>query len=147
MRVSEICTRDVIFCGREATVAQIAQLMREHHVGDLLVGQQQDGRLLPEGIVTDRDLVVRVLAGDGGPATPTAAELMSSPLIHAHEDEFVYEAIGRMQTNGIRRLPVLDSSGFLVGMLTLDDVVEFLAEELTQIARVAPRQIKFKRPT
>ena len=147
MRVSEICTRDVVFCEREATVAQIARLMREHHVGDLIVGQQQDDRLLPVGIITDRDLVVRVLATDGELATPTAGSLMSSPLIHAHEDEFVYEAIGRMQENGIRRLPVLDASGFLIGMLTLDDVVEFLAEELTQIARVAPRQIRLKRPT
>ena len=72
---------------------------------------------------------------------------MSSPLIHAHEDEFVYEAIERMQEHGIRRLPVLDASGFLIGMLTLDDVVEFLAEELTKIARVVPRQIRLKRPT
>ncbi len=145
MRVGEICTRDVVFCEREATVAQIARLMRERHVGDLIVGQQQEDKLLPVGIVTDRDLVVRVLAGEGGPTGTTAAELMSSPLIHAHEDELVFEAIDRMQANAIRRLPVLDSSGLLVGMLTLDDVVEFLAEELTQIARVAPRQIKSKR--
>jgi len=147
MRVSEICTRDVVFCERLATVTQIAQLMREHHVGDLIVGQQQDEKLLPVGIITDRDLVIRVLAADSGSAQSTAGQLMSSPLIHAHEDEFVYEAIGRMQANGIRRLPVLDASGFLIGMLTLDDVVEFLAEELTQIARVAPGQIKLQRTT
>lgn len=147
MRVGEICTRDVVFCERQATVTQIARLMREHHVGDLIVGQQQDDKLLPEGIVTDRDLVTRVLANESGAATATAGVLMSSPLIHAHEDELIYEAIDRMQANAIRRLPVLDSSGFLIGMLTLDDVVEFLAEELTQIARVVPRQIKFKRPT
>lgn len=147
MRVGEVCTREVVFCESDATLAQIAQLMREHHVGDLIVARLQGEKLVPVGIVTDRDLVIRVLAGGRSPGPSSAGELMSSPLVQISEDEIVYEAIGRMRAHGIRRLPVVDAGGFLVGMLTLDDVIEFLAEELTQIAAIVPGQVRVRRPS
>ena len=146
MRVGEVCTREVVFCDSNATVAQIAQLMREHHVGDLIIARPQGEKLQPVGIVTDRDLVIRVLADDRRAGPSSAGELMSSPLVQISEDEIVYEAIRRMRVYGVRRLPVVDANGFLVGMLTLDDVVEYLAEELTQLARIVPGQTILKAP-
>ena len=143
MQIREICTREVVHCGRDTSVAQIAQLMRNHHVGDVVVAEPQQGKLVPVGIVTDRDLVVQVQGV--GPDTLTAQDLMSDELITVTEAEVVYDAIWHMRSKGIRRLPVVDERKFLVGVLTADDVTEFLAEELTEVARIVPRQMKLEK--
>ena len=140
MRIGEICTREVVYCGRDASVTEVAQLMRNHHVGDLIVADTRDGMLVPVGIVTDRELVVRVLAEGVAPDVLTAADLMTRRLVTAAESEPVHEAIERMRAEGVRRLPVVGAEGTLVGILSADDITEFLAEELTGVARIAPRQ-------
>lgn len=140
MRIGEICTREVVYCGREASVLELAQLMRNHHVGDLVVAETRNGRLEALGIVTDRDLVVKVLAEGVAAEALTAGDLMTRELVTGTEEESVHEAIERMRTEGVRRLPVVGTDGALVGVLSADDVTEFLAEELTGLAHVAPRQ-------
>ena len=140
MRIGEICTREVVYCSRGAGVLEVAQLMRNHHVGDLIVAETRDGRLEPVGIVTDRDLVVKVLAEGVAPEALTAGDLMTRALVTAAESASVHEAIERMREEGVRRLPVVGADRALVGMLTRDDVTEFLAEELTGLAQIAPRQ-------
>ena len=145
MRIGEICTREVVHCGRDTSVAEIAQLMRNHHVGDVIVVEPHQGKLVPVGIVTDRDLVVQVLAQGVGPDALTANDLMSDELVTAVESEVVYDAIWHMRTKGIRRLPVVDERKYLIGVLTADDVTEFLAEELTEVARIVPRQVKLEK--
>lgn len=140
MRIGEICTREVVHCERSESVALIAQLMRDYHVGDVIVVERKESKRIPVGIVTDRDLVVEVLAQGIDPNGIAAKDLMYSELATAEEGDDVYEAIMRMRTRGIRRLPVVDADGSLVGVLTADDVTEFLAEELTEIARIVPRQ-------
>jgi signal-transduction protein with cAMP-binding, CBS, and nucleotidyltransferase domain len=140
MRIAEICTRDVVHCARDTSVGDMARLMRNHHVGDLIVTDTRGGKLVPVGIVTDRDLVVEVLAERVDPEGVTAGDLMATDLVTATDTENVYDAIWHMRSRGIRRLPVLDAATHaLVGVLTADDVTEFLAEELTQVARIAPR--------
>lgn len=145
MRIGEICTRDVVYCGRDASVLEIAQLMRNHHVGDIVVAETKNGRLEPLGVVTDRDLVVKVLAEGVAPDALTAADLMTRKLVTAADSESAHEAIARMRAQGIRRLPVVDRNGALVGMVSADDVTELLAEELTELARIAPRQSRLEK--
>jgi len=140
MRIGEICTRDVVYCGRADSVLEVARLMRNHHVGDLIVAEMRDGRLEPVGIVTDRDLVVKVLAEGVAPATLTAGDLMTRSLLAAEESATVHEAIERMRAEGVRRLPVIGADRSLIGVLSVDDVAEFLAEELSGLARIGPRQ-------
>jgi len=140
MRSGEICTREVVYCGRDASVLEVAQLMRNHHVGDLIVAETRNGRLEPLGIVTDRDLVVKVLAEGVSAETLRAADLMTRELITVAEAGAVHEAIERMRAEGVRRLPVVGADGALVGVLSADDVTEFLAEELTGVAHIASRQ-------
>jgi CBS domain-containing protein len=140
MRIGEICTREVVHCAPDASVPELAQLMRNHHVGDLIVAEARSGRLEPLGIVTDRDLVVKVLAEGVAAQTLTAADLMTRKLVTGAEAESVHEAIERMRAEGVRRLPVVAADGVLVGVLSADDVTEFLAEELTELAHIAPRQ-------
>ena len=145
MRIGEICTREVAYCGRDASVLEVAQLMRNHHVGDLIVAEPRGGRLEPLGIVTDRDLVVKVLAEGVAAEALTAGDLMTRDLVTCTEAESVHEAIERMRVEGVRRLPVVGTYGALVGVLSADDVAEFLAEELTGLAHIAPRQSGLER--
>lgn len=141
MRIGEICTREVVFCERTTSVVELAQLMRRHHVGDVIVVDHVGDKLIPVGIVTDRDLVIEILAQQIDPETLMARDLMRKELALAREGEAVYDAIVRMSASGVRRLPVVDARDCLVGVLTADDVTEFLAEELTAVAGIVPRQV------
>lgn len=144
MQIGEICTRDVVVCERDTNAVELAQLMRDRHVGDVIVVEPVEGRAVPVGIVTDRDLVLDVLAEEADPATLAAGDLMSAELVTARDTEVVYDAVWHMRSKGIRRLPVVDARGFLVGVLTADDVTAFLAEELAQIARIVPYQTRLE---
>lgn len=145
MRIGEICTREVVFCDPETSVVEIARLLRNHHVGDLIVAEKGRCGLAPIGLVTDRDLVVKVLAEGVAPDRLVAADLMTRRVVTAVESADVHEAIERMRGEGIRRLPVVDGSGALIGILSADDVTELLAEELTDLARIPPRQSAFEK--
>lgn len=145
MRIGEICTREVVFCDPETSVVEIARLLRNHHVGDLIVAERGRSGLEPIGLVTDRDLVVKVLAEGVAPDSLVAADLMTRRVVTAVESADVHEAIERMRGEGIRRLPVVDGSGALIGILSADDVAELLAEELTNLARIPPRQSAFEK--
>lgn len=144
MQIGEICTREVVVCGRDTSAVELAQLMRDRHVGDVIVVEPVEGRAVPVGVVTDRDLVLEVLAEEADPATLAAGDLMSAEVVTARDTEVVYDAIWHMRSKGIRRLPVVDAQGFLVGVLTADDVTAFLAEELAQIARIVPYQTRLE---
>jgi CBS domain-containing protein len=119
--------------------------MRNPHAGDLIVAEPKGASRVPVGIVTDRDLVVKVLAEGVAPVSLTAADLMRCTLVTAVDADPVHEAIVRICTEDIRCLPVVDGSGALVGMLSADDVTEFIAEELNELARIGPRQLALER--
>jgi CBS domain-containing protein len=144
MRIGEICTREVVQCIRTTSVADLACLMRNRHVGDVVVVEQSGTVSRPVGIVTDRDLVVKILAEGVDPDTVTAGDLMSADLATGLETEVVYDAIWQMRGKGIRRLPIVDARNTLVGVLTVDDITEFLAAELSEVARIVPHQVKLE---
>ena len=114
--------------------------MRERTVGDVVVVDEHEGLLTPVGVVTDRDLVVKVLAMDIDPAVLRAEDLMASNVETAFESELVYDAIWHVRGKSIRRLPVVDAHNYLLGMLTANHVTRFLARELGDMARVATHQ-------
>jgi CBS domain-containing protein len=140
MRLSEICVHAVVTCSRDTTADELARTMRERHVGDVVVVEPSDGGVRPVGIVTDRDLVVKVLALGVAPADCRAADLMGVPLVTAFGSDSVYDAIWHMRSRGIRRLPVVDVHSRLLGIVTRDDLSEVLAQDLSALARVSPRQ-------
>jgi signal-transduction protein with cAMP-binding, CBS, and nucleotidyltransferase domain len=139
MHVSQICTRSLVTCNRDTPAAELARKMRDQHVADVLVIEDHAGRLTPIGLVTDRDLVIEVIARDRDPNQVRAADLMCADLETVLDSELVYDAIWHMRKRQILRLPVVDAHGALVGMLTADDVAEFLASELTEVARLRKR--------
>ncbi|WP_333841186.1 CBS domain-containing protein [Pelomicrobium sp.] len=140
MDVGEICTREVVIATRNTTVVEAARLMREYHVGDLVVVDESEGRRVPVGIVTDRDIVVGVLALGLDPAVLTVGDIMGSDLVTAAEDDDVYETLQIMRTRGVRRVPVVNTAGALVGIVALDDILEIFAEELDAAVKVVARE-------
>jgi CBS domain-containing protein len=140
MRIGEICTTSTIYCTRDESVQDAALKMRQHHVGDLVVIDQPDDEKLPVGIITDRDIVVSVIALALDPASLLVGDIMSDDLDTCRMDDDVYETIERMHHRGVRRMPVVDGDGRLAGIVSADDLLGFLAEEMSELARIAPHQ-------
>jgi CBS domain-containing protein len=114
--------------------------MRNSHVGDVVVVEQSNGERVPIGIVTDRDLVIEVMAKEIDPADVSAGDLMSSELVTAGESESVNGVIALMRAKGVRRIPVVNELGGLTGIIVMDDLVRALAEQLTTLGRIVVRE-------
>lgn len=140
MRVAEISTVNTVFCAGDETVQGAALLMRKHHVGDVVVVEQGSGMRVPVGIITDRDIVVSVIALGLDPASLLVSDIMSDELLTANEDDDVNETIDRMRLRGIRRVPVVNAAGQLAGIVSVDDMLEFLAEEMGELSRISAHQ-------
>jgi len=140
MAIGEICNREVVFARRDDSVKDAAQLMREHHVGDLVIVDESNGQRIPCGIVTDRDIVVGVVAKGLDPDALRVAEVTGAELVLARESDGVSETIELMRAKGVRRVPIVDARGALVGIVTADDILELLAEEMTALARMVARE-------
>jgi CBS domain-containing protein len=140
MLIKEVCVLDVASCSRDATILEAARLMRHHHTGDLVVVDEPGGECVPLGIVTDRDIVVEALANGRDPATTTVADIMSARLVIAAGSEDIAVAIDRMKLHGVRRLPVVDHAGNLMGILTLDDVLRLHAARATALAEIVSKE-------
>ncbi|HYP68850.1 MAG TPA: CBS domain-containing protein [Thiobacillaceae bacterium] len=140
MAIGEICNREVVFVTRHLPVNEAARLMREHHVGDVVVVTDEGGLRKPIGIVTDRDVVVEVVAAGLDPAALNVEEIMAPDLATVSENTGVFEAIRYMRDKGARRMPVVSEDGALIGILALDDLLQLLAEELEALAHLITRE-------
>jgi len=134
MRVSRICSRRVISTRSATTLTEAAALMRRHQVGALVVVEDAAAGTVPSGIVTDRDFVVSVIAADVDPRALTVADVMTRSVVTCRDDHDLFEAIEIMRRRGVRRLPVTDKNGGLVGILTADDVIGAMAEYVGALA-------------
>jgi CBS domain-containing protein len=136
MTVSAICNHNVATIERNASVADAAARMRAEHVGDLIVVEPRAGRHVPVGILTDRDIVVAVVGERVSSSAVTVGEAMSGALLTVNKDNGVEHALREMRRVGVRRAPVVDESGTLVGVLSIDDVIDHLAVQLGHIADI-----------
>ena len=136
MPVSEICNREVVVVQLNDTALEAAKLMRQHHVGDVLVVEDRNGIQVPVGIVTDRDLIMEIMAPELDGSVITVSDIMAQELVTVKESTGIFEAIQYMRQKAVRRLPIVNESGGLIGILTLDDLLELLSEELLEIAKL-----------
>ena len=140
MSIGELCNRNVVIVGRAESVLQAARLMREHHVGDVVVVADKAEGKQPVGILTDRDIVVELVAEGVDLDAVSVGDAMSNQLLILGESDELAEATARMRTRGVRRAPVVDNVGALVGILTLDDILEILSAELADLVRLTVRE-------
>jgi CBS domain-containing protein len=136
MKIGSLCTRRVVTIDEDGTLGQAAMLMREHHVGALVVTARTAQGLRIGGLVTDRDLVIEVLARGLDPAAGRIGELASTDIASVCEDDDLTQAIAAMQRAGVRRLLVTDAEQRLSGIVSLDDLVHACASQFTGLADV-----------
>jgi CBS domain-containing protein len=130
MNVGELCNREVVFATRDMGLVEAAWLMREHHVGSLVVIDEREAERVPVGMLTDRDIVVAAVARKVDPGTLTVGDVMSMGALVVREQDGIADALRMMRQHGVRRLPVVNARGVLVGILAIDDVLELVAEEM-----------------
>lgn len=142
MTISAICSREVITVPRDATLLHAAMLMRKYHVGDVVVVEDKKGKSAPVGIITDRDIVVELVATELDCRVITVEDIMATHLVMINEDADMLEAIQLMSSKGVRRLPVVDNEGGLLGIVTLDNLFLLLAKEFGEFSKLLNREQK-----
>lgn len=140
MPITEFCRRDVAVVEKNSLVYEAARKMRETHVGDVVVCENENGVSKPIGILTDRDIVVGLVALEIPVETVRVEDVMTPALVTANQDAGIYETIHLMETYGVRRLPVVDDDGGLVGIVSSGDLLELLGEEIVALSRLSARQ-------
>jgi CBS domain-containing protein len=139
MSIGEICTRDVIVANRKDSVLDVAKLMRKYHVGDVVIVDQSMDQNFPVGIITDRDIVLELVAKEIGVGSVMAEDVMSTDLLIAEENEQLTGLVQQMQSKGVRRVPVINAKGGLIGIISEDDIVEIIGEQLSNLASLVNR--------
>src|SRR3974390_243043 len=133
MQVGQHCKRNVVSVVPNTPLTDAANLMRERSLGFLVVGEEREGRRIPVGVLTDRDIVVRVIGPAVDPETLLVKDVMSTEPVLAREDDDFLELVRGMRIAGIRRMPVIDQSGALTGIVSLDDALELVSEMLDHL--------------
>ena len=141
MSVGEICNREVVTAQKDTSITEAAKLMRQRHVGCLIIVEGEAPQAKPLGVVTDRDLVVEVLAKDVPLDELAMGDIIGPELLIAREGDGIWETILRMRAMGVRRLPVVDDTDhYLTGVLSMDDLLEFLSSELSDLSKLIRRE-------
>jgi CBS domain-containing protein len=146
MEIGAVCCDSVVVASRDTSVVVAAQLMRRYHVGAVVVVDVRNAVQVPVGVVTDRDIVVGVVAMNLKPSDLTVADIMTEGLATIPEESDVYDAIRKMRQGCVRRMPVVDAQGALTGIVSLDDLLPLAAQELADLARLplAERKQEFE---
>jgi CBS domain-containing protein len=136
MTVDAVCNHNVATIDLDESVVEAAERMRHTHVGDLIVVEQRGAHQIPVGIITDRDIVVGIVAKRVSPESIKGSDAIKTNLVTVHKDNGIEFALGKMRSAGVRRVPVVGDEGELVGVLSIDDVIDHLALQLSRIADI-----------
>ncbi len=134
LTAGEICTREVTIAFKQTSLVETAQLMRQDHVGCLVVVDDENGSRCVRGLITDRDMVMAVIATGLDPEPLCVEDVMTERLVTARENDSLMDLMRSMRDHGVRRVPVVGLQDELMGLVTLDDVLKILAQELSLLA-------------
>ena len=141
MSAGEYCNREVVVVLKSEPVSEAISLMRSHHVGDVVVVETTATGTKPVGILTDRDIVLEILAEGVDLGAVSIGDVMSYELVTVTEDTKLIDTIKLMRDKGVRRIPVVSQQGELEGLLSVDDILELLAEQLTDIVDLINKEL------
>ncbi|MFI7836242.1 CBS domain-containing protein [Pseudomonas asiatica] len=142
MSIGKYCNRDVVTALPSISILAAARMMSRYHVGDLVLAEPVDrDRYRPIGLITDRDLALRIIACNPPDQEDLQAiDVLPRPLITANQNEDLFDVILNMRRANIRRIPVVDDFGLLVGIVTADDLVGLLADHLHELTLLIRQQ-------
>jgi CBS domain-containing protein len=130
MNIGDLCNKDLVVAYLDDTLYEAAKLMRQRHVGSLIVVSKDEKGLRPIGIITDRDIIIEVVAEEINLKAITLKDIMTTHPIVARENDGIHETLQSMREKGVRRIPVVDLQGYLIGIITTDDILKILADKL-----------------
>lgn len=134
MAVGTICTRRVVTVDRAIDVGAAARVMRDKQVGYLVVTDAASGGQKPVGVITDRDIVIKVMAPGLEPRSRKVGDVMTlEPLVAGYADD-IGKTLHRMRALGVRRVPVINTQGNIAGVLSLDDAFDHLVSQMADVA-------------
>jgi CBS domain-containing protein len=139
MAISRICQRNVVWATREMSIVDAARLMRQHHVGAVVVVDQDESPRMPVGIVTDRDIVVEVVAPGLDPKELKLGDLLVEGVVTVEERKSAADTLRLMLQKGVRRMPVVTDEGALAGIVSVDDLLQHVATTIGVLAEVTSR--------
>ncbi len=147
MDVKSLCRTDVATVRQIDELSAAAKCMRDAHVGYLVVAEPLPlgGWSRPVGVLTDRDIVIEVLAKDLDPRTVTVGDVMTREPVVVGEEHTLSFALKAMRRVGTRRIPVVGAAGHLVGVLSLDDVVGYLAQEIHEASTAVRHELEVEK--
>ncbi len=134
MRIGEICKRDMAIIDKDASIREAVRCMRDNHVGGVVVTEGVEPNRVPIGILTHRDIIIEILAEDVDANNLCVADIMSYDLLTAREEDDILDTIKAMQTKGVRRVPVINQTRRLVGIVAVDDLIDLMADQLANMA-------------
>lgn len=141
MKAADLCTREVVTTLRDTSLSDAARLMREHHVGCLVVVDRKEGQTRPVGILTDRDLVIEIIARNVPVDSVNVGDVMTHALLRVSENDSILEVAQRMRCRGVRRVPVItETTGELLGLIAQDDILRLLSSELSHLTAIFQRE-------
>ena len=133
MDIREICKPVVVVAYKGMALNEAARVMREHHVGCLVVVEERQSGKMPIGMLTDRDITVSVVAKDLDARTLAVSEAMSADVVSVRDDDTILDALAVMRRRGVRRAPVVTRAGVLAGIVTLDDLLRIIVAQLDDL--------------
>lgn len=146
MNITEVASMNPISIAPDASAREAAITMRDTHVGCVIIATgTDDDQLTPVGVVTDRDLAIMLIAMNSDPDEVTVGDIMSSePLILSSSDT-VEGAIEMMNSHAVRRAPIVDNRGFLIGVVSIEDLVSVLSDQLQKLADLLFEGMEYER--
>jgi CBS domain-containing protein len=135
LNAGEMCTRHVTVANPSMSVAEAARLMREQHVGCLVVVEHAPAGPVAVGLLTDRDIVTAAVAKELDCTTLRVGDVMTTDLVTAREHDSLVDLIALMHRKGVRRVPVVGAQGVLAGVVALDDLLVVLARQFGELAQ------------
>ena len=145
LSTGEICTRIVAIAFRQTTLDEAARLMRENHVGCLVVVDDRPVERRVIGLLTDRDIVTAAVAADLSPRALRVEDVMTTDVVVGHEEDSLIDLIRTMRSKGVRRIPVVGAQDELIGIVSLDDVLSVLVDELDLLVATVGSENKRER--
>lgn len=142
MTIGKIGKHKVIVASVDCTILEVAKLMKKHNVGDIVIVESKNE---PIGIITDRDIIIKMVADEVNPKDMTASDIMSNDLLVLKEYQSIQEALDMMCAKGVRRAPIINEANTLTGIVSADDLALLISDEMESYGKMIRKQLSLIR--
>lgn len=142
MSICDISKKKVFTLSKSEPIWRAAKLMKDEGVGSIIITHDEEGEEVPIGIITDRDVAIKVVAEKRNAENIKISEIMSGDLLIIDDDQDIRSTIELMKKKGVRRAPVMNDDDEICGIISLDDLFVYMTDELNNLADVVQKQIK-----